>query len=103
MKRAGAAIAIWDGMASLLTGRSEYCGLVGQREQVDDVGVYAVFVHLDNAERDGQFKTAGAAGAGVEIEHFLAVLDGGAMGVTVEDGGEFGGGGIEVEGAEVME
>ncbi len=51
----------------------------------------------------GRLETARTAGAGVEIEHafFCDVI--GDVGVAVEDGCEFGGGGIEVEGFEVVE
>jgi hypothetical protein len=55
--------------------------------------------------RDGDWKleAARAAGAGVEVEHAFFRDEIGDVGVAVEDGGEFGGGGIEVEGFEVVQ
>ena len=61
------------------------------------------FPHRQKANRYGKLEAAGAAGAGVEIENaFLrdVIRD---VGMAVEDGGEFGGNGIEVEGLEVVE
>ncbi len=58
--------------------------------------------HGEQADGDGQLEAARAAGAGIEVKHaFLGVVVG-HVSVTVEDSGEFGGSGIEVEGLEVV-
>jgi len=52
---------------------------------------------FQHADGDWQFEAARAAGAGIEVEDasFRNVI--GDVGVAIEDGGELGGGGIEVE------
>jgi len=52
----------------------------------------------EEADGNGQVEAAGAAGAGVEVEDAAFVGDAGDVGVAVDDGGEFCGCGVEVEG-----
>ena len=72
--------------------------------QLDDLRLeISVRADREQAYRYRELEAAGAAGAGVEIENaFLrdVIRD---VGMAVEDGGEFGGNGIEVEGLEVVE
>jgi len=84
--------------------RAESVKLWLTRGEGDDLGVEAaLFIEGEEADGYGQVKAAGAAGAGVEVEDAAFVGDGGDVGVAVEDGGEFCCGGVEVEGAEVVE
>ena len=46
---------------------------------------------------DGEVEAAGAGAAGVEVEDSSVVLDGGLVGVSVDDCGDAGGVGVEVE------
>jgi hypothetical protein len=56
-----------------------------------------------NSDRDWEFKAAGTAGAGVEVEDALLRNEIGNVGMAVEDGGEFGCGGIEAQSLEIVE
>jgi hypothetical protein len=60
--------------------------------------------HADGqqADCDRELEATRAAGAGIEIEHSLLRDEIGDVGVAVEDSGEFGCGGIEVQGFEVV-
>jgi len=60
-------------------------------------------IRRQKSDRDRQLEAAWAAGAGVEIEHAFLRDEIGDVGVAVKDGGELGGGGIEVQGFEVVE
>ena len=62
-----------------------------------------LLVQGEQADGDWEVEAAWAAGAGVEVEDAALAGDAGGVGVSVKDGGEFGGGGIEVEGVEVVE
>ena len=64
---------------------------------------FSIFLNRQQADGNGQFKAAGAAGAGVEVEDSFFGYVVGDVGVAVKDGGEFGGGGVEVDGLEVVE
>ena len=63
----------------------------------------SVFGECQDAEGYGEVEAAGAAGAGVEVEDSFFGDVVGDVGVAVKDGGEFGGGGVEVDGFEVVE
>ena len=52
---------------------------------------------------DGEVEAAGADAAGVQVEDSMAVVDGGFVGVAVEDDSDAGGLGIEVEVFEVVD
>ena len=71
--------------------------------EVDDFGAEFVGGDFEEAEGDGEVEAAGAAGAGVEVEDSFFGDVVGDVGVAVKDGGEFGGGGVEVDGLEVVE
>ncbi len=53
--------------------------------------------YVEEGVGDGEVEAAGAGAAGVEVEDSVAVLDGGLVGVAVEDCGDAGGVGVEVE------
>jgi hypothetical protein len=61
-----------------------------------------VFVEGENTEGDWEMEAAGTAGAGVEVEHAISLVEVGDVGVAEEDDGEAGGGGVEVDGVEVV-
>ena len=71
--------------------------------KVDDFGTELFGSDFEEAEGDGEFEAAGAAGARVEVEDSFFVDVVGDVGVAVKDGGELGGGGVEVDGLEVVE
>ena len=72
--------------------------------EVDDLRLQlSVRINRQNSYCDWKFEAARAAGAGVEIEHAFFRDEIRDVGVAVEDGGEFGCGGIEVEGFEVVQ
>ena len=56
-----------------------------------------------HSDCDRQIEAAGAAGAGVEVEDAFFRDEVRDVGMAVEDSGEFGGDGIEVEGLEVVQ
>jgi hypothetical protein len=72
--------------------------------ELDNCGKeFAVIVYGQQANRDWQFKAARAAGAGVEVEDALLLVEVGHVGVAEEDGGELSGGWVEVKGVQVVE
>lgn len=90
----------WQGSDHRLIGR---CACLTYAEQDDPRFQLSVFGFVEQPDGDGQLEAAGAAGARVEVEHaFLRdkIRD---VGVAVEDGGEFGGRGVEVKRLEVVE
>ena len=71
--------------------------------EIDDLGAKLFAGDFDEAEGDRQLEAAGTAGAGVEVEDSFLGDVVGDVGVAVKDGGELGGGGVEVDGLEVVE
>lgn len=75
--------------------------VAGQRDNLRPQ--LTVAAHGQQSDGNGQLEAAGAAGAGIEIEDAFSGIEIRRMGVAAEDGGEFGGHGIKVEGIEIVE
>jgi hypothetical protein len=88
---------------------SNQSGIEGSRRdscdlQVNDLGFqFSERADCQQADCDWKFEAAGAAGAGIEIEHAFLRDEIWNMRVAMEDGGEFCCGGIEVQGFEVVQ
>ena len=71
--------------------------LSGSGEEGED---FCLGVRIGDAEEgagDGEVEASGAGGAWVEVEDSVAVFDGGFVGVAIDDCGDAGGLGVEVE------
>jgi hypothetical protein len=71
--------------------------------KINNLGAEFFSDQLQDSDRYGEVEAAGAAGAGVEVEDSFFGDVVGDVGVAGEDGGEFGGGGVEVDRFEVVE
>jgi hypothetical protein len=71
--------------------------------KVDDSRADFFGCGLDQANGDGELKAARAAGAGVEVEDAILCVVVRHVSMAVENDSEFGCGGIEVQGLEVVE
>jgi len=72
--------------------------------KVDDLGCeFVAGAEVESSDGDRKVEAARAAGAGVEVEDAFFCIEVWDVGVAVENGGKFGGRGIEVEGFEVVE
>ena len=67
------------------------------RLQVDDFGGGGWGFQVQPGEGDGEREAAGTAASGIEIKDVVAVLDERLMGVAVDDDGDSGCTGVEVE------
>ncbi len=62
----------------------------------EDFGVGVGFGEAEEGVGDGEVEAAWAGAAGVQVEHSAVVLDGGLVGVAVDDDRDAGGVGAEV-------
>jgi len=80
-----------------------WSGVGGLGEKVEDFGLRLGAVDAEEGVGDGEVEAAGAGAAGVEVEDSVTVLDGGLVGVAVEDDADAGGLGVEVKVVEGVE
>lgn len=66
-------------------------------EEGEDGWGQGVLFDAEVGEGDGEVEAAGACAAWVEVEDVVAGFGGGLVGVAADDGGEAGGGGVQVE------
>jgi len=64
---------------------------------MEDFGLRLTVLDAEMSAADGEVEAAGASAAGVEVEDALEVLNGRLVGVTVDDCGDAGCAGTEVE------
>ena len=72
-------------------------GVVGLGEEGENFGGGVAVLDAEEGAGDGEGEAAGACAAGVEVQDAVAVLDGGLVGVPVEDNADACGLGVEVE------
>ena len=65
---------------------------------MEDFGLRLTVLDAEMSAADGEVEAAGASAAGVEVEDALVVLDRRLVRVTVENDGDSGGLGADVEG-----
>ena len=63
----------------------------------------AILAHCQQPQCHREIEAAGAAGAGIEVENAVAAVEVGHVRVAEEDGGKFSGGGVQVQGLEIVE